>query len=196
MPTAHEQLSEQFHRWEVRTRWKVYDEPVCLEPPFVQFVRHYLPETPVIDDGRRPTFLSSLFRKGVAVPEPVPEIPEPKPTPLIREPLAELQVALPADLDVAKDLSEQFFSNISLCQEPIAFELLGVHKRVVAQFAASKEDAPAVGTQLQAQFPTAQFRELEGSLVKAWDAIEGDYAFVVEFGLEKEFDVAAGHRQT
>ncbi|HTR42518.1 MAG TPA: type IV secretion system DNA-binding domain-containing protein [Pseudomonadales bacterium] len=201
MPTAHEQFSEQFHDWELRGRgWKIYGEPVQPEPPFVPFQRRYLPETPVADDGRRPTILSSLVQKlarKIALPaEPAAVEPEeePEPTPLIREPLIELQVALPADLDLAKDSFEQFFSNVSLCQEPIAFELLGVHKRVVTQFATSKEDAPALGTQLQAQFPAAQFRELEGSLEKAWDAIEGDYAFAVEFGLEKEFmlPLAAG----
>jgi hypothetical protein len=191
MPTAHEQLSEQFHRWELRGRgWQVFDEPVCLEPPFVPFQRFY-PEVTVVDDGQRPTFLSSLYRKAVAAPEAPPVVPEPEeepdPTPLIREPLIELQVALPADCDVAKDSFEQFFHNIALCQEPVAFELLGVHKRVVAQFAASKQDAPAVLAQMQAHFPGAQYREQEGVLEKAWNAIEGDYGFAVEFGLEKEF---------
>jgi hypothetical protein len=43
------------HRWELRGRgWQVYDEPVSPEPPFVPFHGHYLPETPPIDDGRKP----------------------------------------------------------------------------------------------------------------------------------------------
>src|ERR1039457_2763413 len=124
MPTAHEHFSEQFRRWELRGRgWQGFDEPVYPEPPFVPFHGHFLPETPVVDDGRRPTFLSSLFRKVVAAPEAPPAVPEPEeepePTPLIREPLIELQVALPADLDVAKDSFEQFFHNIALSQEPV-----------------------------------------------------------------------------
>jgi hypothetical protein len=192
MASVHEQLAEQFYKWETRGRgWQVFDEPVFPEPPFVPFRGHYLPETPVVDDGRRPTMLSSLFRKIAAPPQPPPVIPEPEeepePTPLIRETLIELQVALPADLDVAKDSFEQFFHNIALCQEPVAFELLGVHKRIVAQFAASKQDAPAVLAQMQAHFPSTQYREQEGVLEKTWNTVEGDYGFAVEFGLEKEF---------
>jgi hypothetical protein len=192
MATVHEQLSEQFYRWEQRGRgWQVYGEPVYPEPPFVPFDGHYLPNVPVVDDGRRPTFLSSLFRKVAAPPEPAPVIPEPEEEPepqsLIREKLIELQTFLPADVDISKEAFEQFFHNIALCQEPVAFELLGVHKRVVAQFAAGKQDALAVGMQLQAHFPKAQLREQEGGLEKAWDTIEGDFGFAVEFGLEKEF---------
>jgi hypothetical protein len=193
MPTAHEQFSEQFRRWELRGRgWQVFDEPVHPEPPFVPFPGHFFQEVPAVDDGLRPTYLSSLYRKLTSPrPEPPPVIPEPEeepePAPLTREPLTEYQVALPADLDVAKDSLEQFFHNIALCQEPVAFELLGVHKRVVTQFAAGKQDAPAVLAQMQAYFPGTQYREQEGALEKAWDAVEGDYGFAVEFGLEKEF---------
>ena len=138
MPSVHEQLSEQFYKWETRGHdWQVFGEPVYPEPPFQPFHGHYLPETPAIDDGRRPTFLSSLFRKA-SPPPPVIEVEEePEPTPLMRDSLIEFQAALPADLDIARESFDQFFRNLSLCREPIAFELLGLHKRVVAQFAAS-----------------------------------------------------------
>ena len=188
MPSVHEQLSEQFYKWETRGRgWQVFGEPVYPEPPFQPFHGHYLPETPAIDDGRRPTFLSSLFRKA-SPPPPVIEVEEePEPTPLVRDSLIEFQAALPADLDIARESFDQFFRNLSLCREPIAFELLGLHKRVVAQFAASPEDAAPVRRQLSAHFPDVQFRQLEGALENAWDASKGDEAFAVEFGLEREF---------
>jgi hypothetical protein len=193
MASVNEQLSEQFYKWESRGRgWQVFDGPVYPEPPFVPFNGHFLPEAPVFDDGRKPNKLSSLFRKLTsAQTETPPVLPkpeeEPEPTPLTRESLVEYQVALPADLDIAKDTLEQFFHNIALCQEPVAFELLGVYKRVVTQFAASKQDAPTVLAQMQAHFPGTQYREQEGALETAWDAVEGDYGFAVEFGLEKEF---------
>ena len=63
MPTAHEQLSEQFYKWELRGRgWQVYDEPVHLEPPFVPFTIRRVPKTPPVDTGSRPSFLGSLVR--------------------------------------------------------------------------------------------------------------------------------------
>src|SRR5476649_218764 len=105
MSRLDEQLAAQFHQWELRGRgWQVFDEPVSPEPPFRPFRGHYLPDTPVVDDGRKPTFLSSLFRKVAAVPEPPPVIPEPEeepePTALVRDSLVEFQASLPAELDI------------------------------------------------------------------------------------------------
>jgi Type IV secretion-system coupling protein DNA-binding domain/TraM recognition site of TraD and TraG len=189
MATVHEQLSEQFFRWERRGRgWQVFDMPVSIEPPFVPFTSHYQPETPAIDDGHRPTFLSSLFQKKPA-PKPLETEPEeePEPTPLIRGSLVEFQASLPEKLDVTREAFEQFLLNLSLCREPIAFELLGVHRRVTAQFAAASTDAPLLRRQLQAFFPEAAFVSHEHVLDEAWDSCEGDEALAVEFGLGREF---------
>src|ERR1039458_5483379 len=175
MPTAHEQFSEQFRRWELRGRgWRVFDGPVYPEPPFVPFHGHYLPETPVVDDGRRPTVLSSLFRRLTSPqPEAPPVIPEPEEEPepqsLVREKLIEFQASLPDKLDIPKEAFEQFLLSLSLCREPIAFELFGVRKKITAQFAAVSYDAPLVRRQLQAYFPEAVFVPREGALEAAWD---------------------------
>jgi hypothetical protein len=190
MPTAHEQLSEQFRKWELRGRgWQVFDEPVYPEPPFVPFDGHYLPEPPVVDDGRRPTFLSSLFRKVTAAPEPPPVLPEPEeepePTPLSRGDLAEFQASLPDKLDVSREVFEQFLLNLSLCREPIAFELLGTHKKVTAQFATASTDAPLLRSQLQAFFSEAVFVPHKGALEQAWETTTGDEVLAVEFGLAR-----------
>jgi hypothetical protein len=192
MPTAHEQLSEQFHRWELRGRgWQVFAEPVYPEPPFVPFHRTFFPETPAEDDGRRPTFLSSLFRKVTAAPEPPPVLPEPEkesaPIALIRESLVELKASLPDKLDISKEAFEQFLLNLSLCREPIAFELLGTHKKVTAQFAAAADDAPLLRRQLSAYFPEAVFVPQEDTLKQAWNTSTGDEVLAVEFGLAHEF---------
>jgi hypothetical protein len=192
MPTAHEQFSEQFRRWELRGRgWQVFDEPVHPEPPFVPFHGHYLPETPVVDDGRRPTMLSSFFRKVVAPQEATPVVPEPEEEPephsLVRDELIELQTSLPADLDIGKEAFEQFLRNLALCREPVAFELLGSAGRISVQFTASAADAPQVRRQLQAYFPEASFQTKEGALQQAWESCEGDEMLVCEFGLAREF---------
>ena len=196
MSRLDEQLTEQFHQWERRGRgWQVFDEPVFPEPPFRPFEGHYQPAAPVIDDGRKPTFLSSLVQKmsgklstEAAVP---PVLPEPEeesePTPLSRESLIELQASLPDKLDISKEAFEQFLLNLSLCREPIAFELVGSHKKVVAQFVAGESDAPLLRRQLQAYFPEAVFVPREGGLEKAWEASQGDEALAVEFGLKHEF---------
>lgn len=191
MGTVHEQLSERFYKWELRGRgWQVFDEPVILEPPFVPFGIQSV-EAPVIDDGRRPTFLSSLFKKIAAPPQPPLVIPEPEeepePTPFIREPLTELQIVLPAELDAAKDSLEQFFNVLSLCKEPLAFELFGTHKKIVTQFAAATADAPVLRRQLQSFFPEAQCKECKDTLAQAWLTCSGEEELVIEFGLGREF---------
>jgi hypothetical protein len=178
--------------WEKRGRgWQVFGEPVYPEPPFVPFAFRPMAETPVVDNGVRPSFLGSLFRKS-AVPPP-PEVgPEPDGEPDTRpqgprDALVELQVTLPADLDISRDSMERLFGNLSLCSEPIAFELLGTPKRVLAQFASSEQDALLVRKQLSAYFPAVQFRQVEGTLERTWDNSAGDHYLAMEFGLEREF---------
>jgi hypothetical protein len=196
MSRLDEQLSEQFHRWEQRGRgWQVFDDPVSPEPPFRPFVGHYLLATPPIDDGVRPTVLSSLAKMlsqklstEAAVPPVLPEPEEePEPTPLVRESLIEFQASLPDKLDISKEAFEQFLLNLSLSREPIAFELLGIHKKVTAQFVAGASDAPLLRRQLQAYFPEAVFVPRESGLDQAWDTSQGDEILAVEFGLAHEF---------
>jgi hypothetical protein len=195
MPPVHEQLSEEFYKWELRGRgWTVHHQPVHPEPPFVPFAGHYLPDTSVVDDGRRPSFLGSLVqgfsRKLAKTPPPPASVdpePEPEPEALVRDPLVELHASLPDKLDVSREAFEQFLLNLSLCREPIAFELLGTHKSVTAQFAVHSSDAPLLRRQLQAFFPEAVFVPREGALEQAWETSTGDEMLAVEFGLAREF---------
>jgi len=192
MSRLDEQLTEQFHQWELRGRgWQVFDEPVSPEPPFRPFHGHYLPDAPAIDDKRKPTFFSSLIEKLNAAP-PSASVEseteeEPEPQILIRDSLVEFQASLPDKLDISKEAFEQFLLNLSLCREPIAFELLGVHKKVAAHFAAAAADAPLFRRQLSAYFPEAMFVPREDTLKQAWNASTGDEVLAVEFGLANEF---------
>jgi len=191
MPSVHEQLSEQFYKWEARGRgWQVFEEPVYPEPPFVPFHGHYLPEAPAVDDGRKPTFLSSIFRKisQNTPPSVIAEVEEePEPTPLVRDSLVEFQTSLPADLDIGKEAFEQFLRNLALCREPVAFELIGINGRVSVQFVAGQHDAPQVCRLLQSYFPEATFQPKGDNLQQAWESCEGDEILVYEFGLAREF---------
>lgn len=196
MSRLDEQLTEQFYAWEKRGRgWQVFAEPVSPEPPFRPFDGHYLPDSPPVDDGRRETFLSSLLqgfsRKLSTEPEAPPRIAdveeEPEPQPLSRDALVELQTSLPANLNIAKEAFEQLLANLSLCREPIAFELVGFENRVTAQFATHPEDAPLVRRQLQAYFPEAVFQTAENHLENCWHTCSGEDELAVEFGLAREF---------
>jgi len=199
MATIHQQISEQFYRWELRGRgWKVFGEPVQLEPPFVPFSLCLFPETPPVDTGRRPSFLGSLVRglgKKLATEAPThiePTSEEPEPIPFARNSIIELQASLPAELDIDNEEFEQFLSNLSLCREPIAFELLGIYNKVTAQFAAGSIDASTMRRQLQAYFPEAVFKASENVLAQAWETCSGEETLVVECGLAREFILMLG----
>src|SRR5687767_4108981 len=107
MASIHETHSDQFYEWEMRGRgWQVWPQPVSPEPPFRPFYGHFLPDTPAIDDGHRPTFLSLLVARLTRnVPDSTPTLPiqeadeEPEPQELFREPLVELRTSLPAKLE-------------------------------------------------------------------------------------------------
>ncbi len=128
--------------------------------------------------------LSTVPPRAPVEPEPAEE---PEPQSLVRDKLIELQASLPDKLDVSKEAFEQFLLNLSLCHKPIAFELLGTHKRITVQFAGATDDAPLVRRQLAAYFPEATFQTQEGTLENTWATGSGDDELVVEFGLKKEF---------
>src|SRR5438132_4454914 len=165
MALVHEELSRQFHDWEIRGRgWGVYEVPVRPEPPFRPFEGHFLKEEPIVDDGRRPTILSSLFQKFATAlskepnvePEPS-EDEEPEPEPFEHSDLVELRTTLPAKLNITRKACAEFLKNLSFCQCPIAFELIGTRKEVSLQFACDRGDSSVVRRQLEAHFPDGTF---------------------------------------
>src|SRR5436190_22820297 len=115
MVSVHEFLSEQFYRWERRGRgWQIFDHPVRPEPPFVPFHDEgFPPAPPVIDDGRRSTFLSSFVRKISqqlsSEPQQLPPVivtdsdeEETAPEWFGRSSIVELQTVLPAKLNIER----------------------------------------------------------------------------------------------
>ena len=137
--TQSERLTAQFYEWEKRGRgWQLWDFPVELEPPFVPFIGHYEPAEALFDDARKPTIFSSLIEnirsrlKGVSgSPEwlpPVGKSPWVEPEPEIfceDSPLAEIQVALPPNLRVTRDVSDQFLMSLRYCSRPLGIEIVG-----------------------------------------------------------------------
>jgi len=201
MPSVHELLTEQFRQWEVRGRgWQVFDTPVRPEPPFRPFHGHYLPDSPVVDDGRKPTVLSSFVRhlSRTLSTQPRSEPPvlepdgEPEPSPLVRDTLIELQTFLPANLRIRREEFEQFLSSLSLCREPITFELLGSTPHVAAQFVVHPQDAALVHRQLQAYFPDVVFTPRESVMKTTWLETDDAETAVIEFGLSNEFMIPLG----
>lgn len=201
--TPQERLTRQFYAWEMRGRgWQVWPYPVCLEPPFRPFF-HFLPPSPSpMDDGKRPTFLSSLidsFKGKRTEPTRVPawqnsdqddEFIEAEADVWSDEDrVIEIHVALPPKITVAKDTAEQFLLSLSYCIKPVSFEVIGTTDAVVVQLACFEQDKGQVWQQLQTYFPDAVLTEETGFLEALWH-MEGNVkqeTVVVDFGLSNEF---------
>ena len=195
MAGIHEALSEQFFHWEKSGRgWRVWLAPVIPEPPFRPFTGYQFPEAEVVDDGRKPTILSSFVQRlscTLATPAPTsppsePE-PEPEPQPLERSDLVEFQISLPPQQSVKMADMAPLLRQLGFCREPIGFEILGTGERTVVQFVASAGDAVMLWRQLQAHFPDMVVFEQHDALASAWAEAENAESLVVEFGLAREF---------
>lgn len=196
-----DRLTRQFYDWELWGRgWQAWPEPVDLEPPFHPFFGHFVGHGIVapVDDGRRPTILSSiadgflsLFRRSDPSPEPAwenSEHAERVPYLFLEEHgLAELQIALPPETKVTKDASEQFLLNLGHASRPVSFELVGTSESIVVQVACGERDRRHVREQLQAYFPDCLASARSGYLANLWNETATEGTAVVEFGLSNEF---------
>jgi len=76
---------------------------------------------------------------------------------------------------------------MSMCHEPITFEVLGLSSRVSVQFAVHPADQTLVHQRLRAFFPEASFLPRQDTVVDAWQKESDSYAGIVEFGLSIPF---------
>jgi predicted DNA-binding transcriptional regulator AlpA len=190
-----EALTRQFYDWEIRGRgWRVFDSPVALEPPFRPFFGHFVsvPTGTPVDDGHRPTLLSS-FIDGIFKPPPRPEFVAPEeaePEPVYAgedSHLIEIQAVLPPETKITKDAAAQFLMSLGHGSRPASFEIVGTEKAIIVQLAAAEGDRRQLREQLQAYFPEALLSESRGYLDALWDTTGAKATAVVEFGLSKEF---------
>ena len=178
LPTLPEQLTQQFYDWERRGRgWRVWNQPVELEPPFRPFFHYWPTVEPIHDDGRRETWLSKLTRNlfgpgETKTPErELPEIEEYLPTGTEAvQPLIEVQVTLPPDLKISKTIAEHLLLNLSYCRGPISFEVIGTSDEIVVQFVCQEPDRAQLVQQLKAHFPDGMVVEEHDYLRNHWAA--------------------------
>jgi len=194
--SATESLTEAFYAWERRGRgWDLWPEPVELEPPFTPFGRRLGSQSPVQDDGRRPTFLSSwtdrlLGSRSKDLEPDVDELKEPLPRPDSGcGPHAELLLSLPLECDVSPETVEHFLTTMPMLRRPMAFEATGTASEITLSFVCDFEDERQVAERLKAFFPEAVLRSTSERLIGLWLADQSVSTVVVEFGLSEEFMV-------
>lgn len=196
-----DQISEQFWTWEALGRGVLtFPEPVSPEPPFVPFTGYRLPQGG--DDGRRHTVISGFMDRLSRTLQPQtppllePEDEEPQPNWREEKEYTETQVLLPESHRMDAETFERFLANVSVCGDPLVFEIVGAPGRVWAQIAASVDDAPTVRRQLAAHFPEGSFVPADGVLHSAWLAEDEAHNAIVEFALTREFMFSLARSKT
>ena len=195
MSLIEEKLTDQFYQWELRGRgWHVWDVPVEVEPPFVPFTGHYLPRNSDVDDGCKPTLLSSFVARlsGSPLPQTIPSgeteaEQEPEPQNFIRDDMVEITASLPANVNVSREIMEQVLLCLSSSYEPVAFELIACDGVVITQFCASRADAKLIQKQLEGFFPDGVFLQTHSTFERKWITSTGEEPLIVDFGLSREF---------
>src|ERR1022692_2786126 len=187
--THEEKLTRQFYEWEVFGRgWQIWEKPVQLEPPFRPFWSHHISGSAGkgLDDGRKPTLLSSfagLFKKDHTGEEEAPG-DEWVPNPVYIEgetAITELQIALPAETKITKDAAEQFLLSLGHISRPISFEVIGTADFIVVQIACAQVEGRHIRGQLEAYFPDALVTERDAYLRGLWNEDASGEAATVEF---------------
>lgn len=187
--TLTEHLTANFYTWEKRGRgWQVWDFPVQVEPPFEPFF-HSAPQGHVIDDGRKPTVLSSIFGKLKSKPSHtenvLPPLTDIDPLPFIDSSvIKEISLSLPPTHKISAETVEHFLLNLSNCSSPLSFEIIGSKDSIIIQFTCRESDSSQLKQQLKAYFPDITLNEDE-VLEKLWD--HERKTVVVDFGLSQEF---------
>lgn len=194
--TLAEQLTINFYNWERRGRgWNVWGYPVELEPPYVPFF-HTLPFEPEeIDDGRKPTFLSSIADKFQKKSLPSPKESQPAlidysddivPSPSNdNSTLSEISITLLPHQKITFDSAEQFLLNLSNCSSPLSFEIIGTKESISVRFTCRSTDLLQLRQQVKAYFPDSVLSEEIEPLENICN-YEHENA-VIDFGLSHEF---------
>ena len=206
MSRLDEALTAQFYAWESKGRGaRIFDRPVSLEPPFVPFIGYVAPSTPAVDDGRKPTALSSFMERLGLSPGPAARTTEPPSIP-VEPPVewrelqecVELQFSLPLSRSVPTPQVELFLRHACRPGEALALEILGTERETVPQLVASPRAATRIRSATGTCFPgivCAPFGDSDNAgeaLAEAWHDSESKFA-VVELGLAREFMLPLGN---
>lgn len=188
-----ERLTIQFYNWERRGRgWYVYEDSVHLEPEFVPFFGHYLPQTSkFVDDGLRKTILQKAFDllkvKPMEQEEGTESWYDEVKSYIYEEDseLTALRIVIPKAHKVNTEQNEALLLMLSNTELPVSFEIIGTRDKIHIQFVCSFRDSAILKSQLKAFFPEVIITE---NLAYLDNVVSKDgYAYITDFGLKEEF---------
>ena len=185
------QVSEWFYQWEALGRgWKVYENPVHLEPPFMHFYPYIEEPARAVDNGKGTGLLGKLLSFGRKTKKERPVTPhytfqkEPKWF-SSDAPFHELGLAPSFSQQAKVEEIEQFLLMLSYSKAPISFEIIGSHNEIQLQFACHEPDYHHLKGQLGAYFPQTIVTDQPGYLHSR--CLPEATTLVVDFALQQEF---------
>ncbi|MFI5161940.1 MAG: hypothetical protein ACHQHN_11720 [Sphingobacteriales bacterium] len=163
-------LSDQFYEWEKRGRgWYLANCPVDLEPAYEPFWSHYI-ECEIIDDGKRPHWLQSLFISTEYEKRSVESVRKDEPVIASQSsetsPLTIFSVTLPRNWKTSMERMEQVLVMLSYRKSPISFEIIGNGERIVLQWTCRDFDEDFLYTQLKGFFPDIHVQATEDDAIE------------------------------
>lgn len=196
LPSLAERITERFYAWELRGRgWQTESYPVALEPPYrpCQLLPQYEPPAK-LDDGRRPTLLSSLIDRtrdfffgeetASSVESEVFEEVAPHPAPE-RDPLVSLRLQVASDFASNSEVAARLLQALSASTQPISLEFCGCAGAVSMQIVCAASDVAHAEASIQGYVPEASALREQDLLVEHW--LPARDSVVVDFGLSDEF---------
>jgi hypothetical protein len=175
--------------------WGVADYPVALEPPYRPFF--LLPEKDglqptSIDDGKRPTWLSTLAAYLLGEPKKAEEEPfEPYveqelfPSELDPAPVT-IAIRVPADFTSDMDQMRQLLLAFASCLQPISLEFIGQNGKVHLQITCHEADQDNILATLAGHMPDIVPIPGDDFLADAWRFGRKDVR-IIDCALAQEF---------
>lgn len=182
-------LTKQFYEWEQMGRgWLKAECPVELEPPFHPFFGHSVEGGAIIDDGKRPHWLTGLF--GTVQPTHREQSffsPNITAFPYTDDSLLSIvTVQLPKQGKFSAERMEQLLIMLSYRKSPISFELAATAETVTIQLVCREADADFLAGQSKAFFPECGIIKSDTDMLL--EVLEKELPIaLVDFALQEEF---------
>lgn len=191
MPLSDE-LTTRFYTWEERGRGQhVFEFPVELEPQFYPFFGHFARTPQLIDDGKRPTLLSSivnLFKSDKKIAEADTSLSDIPPVTALESiydsELVVYSVVLPKNAKLQAEDMEHLLLMLSYTAKPVSFEIIATSTTISTQFACFQTDASQIYSQVKAYFPTAIITKHDAGIEVL---AQNMHTCVIEYALADEF---------
>jgi DNA helicase HerA-like ATPase len=189
---ASDLLTARFYEWEKRGRgWLACPNSVEPEPVFWPFFGHFLPEQPVIDDGKHETIFSSianLFRRKTETQQEVNPLFEIPPVEGVivhcTEDVIIHTIVFPKGEKIEVEDMERLLLMLSYTNYPVSFEIVATNAAITLQLACKESDTAQLRSQVKAYFPGAVLIKHDAGLDIFADA---PFTCAGDFGLSEEF---------